>query len=70
MDNKSFGQILRMLRHEKGLTQIALSKMLNVTDRSIRDWENENIEPSYATLGKLIKIFDVTAGQLLGFEEY
>ena len=65
----SFGKILKELRRENSISQQKLGMMLNVTDRSIRDWENENIEPSYETLGKLSKIFNVTVGQLLGFED-
>lgn len=67
---KKFGQILKEMRIEKGITQKQLAKQLSVTDRSIRDWENEGIEPDYETLGQLTQIFDVTAGQLLGLEDY
>jgi transcriptional regulator with XRE-family HTH domain len=67
---RKFGSILKELRTERKLTQVQLAAMLYVTDRSIRDWENENIEPSYEILGRLTKILDVTAGQLLGLEDY
>lgn len=66
---KQFGKILKELRIEKRLTQKQLAEQLNVTDRSIRDWENEGREPSYEILGKLAQIFDVTVGQLIGCEE-
>lgn len=65
-----FGQILKELRIEKQLTQKQLAMLLNVTDTSIRDWENRNIEPNYDTLIKLARIFEITVGQLLGTEEY
>ena len=67
---ENFLKQLKQLRKEKSLTQKQLAKMLNVTDRFIRDWENEKIEPSYAILIKLSVIFDVTVGQLLGVEDY
>jgi len=63
-----FGYILKRVRLEKGLTQKKLAEKLNVTDRSIRDWENEQTEPSYDTLIKLADLFDITLDELLGRE--
>lgn len=61
---------MKEIRTEQGITQKKLAAKLKVTDRSIRDWENEGIEPDYKTLGLLAEIFNVTAGQLLGLEDY
>jgi len=63
-----FGTTLKRVRLEKGFTQKKLAEKLNVTDRSIRDWENEKTEPSYDTLIKLADIFDITLDELLGRE--
>jgi transcriptional regulator with XRE-family HTH domain len=65
-----FGKILKELRLERAITQKQLAALMHVTDRSIRDWENEGIEPCYEILARLAGLFDVTAGQLLGLEEY
>jgi len=65
-----FGKKLKEIRQEKGLTQKQLSAKLNVTETSIRDWENRGNQPSYEILCEIAKIFDVTVGQLLGVEEY
>ena len=65
----NFGKVLKELRIENGMTQKQLASKLNITDVSIRDWENRGREPSYETLCKIAKIFDVTVGQLLGVEE-
>lgn len=65
-----FGQTLKNLRIEKQLTQKQLAVLLNVTDASIRDWENRGIEPNYDILIKFAEILKVTVGQLLGTEEY
>lgn len=65
-----FGSILKDLRNQKKLTQKQLAALLNVTDTSIRDWENRGIEPSIEMIIKLAEIFEVTVGQLLGTEEY
>ena len=61
-----FGIILKQLRLENKLTQKQLAARLNVTDRSIRDWENEQTEPAYDTLIKLAEILDVTLDELVG----
>ena len=65
-----FGKKLKEIRQEKGFTQKQLAAKLNVTDTSIRDWENRGIEPGFEMLCVIAKIFDVTVGQLLGVEEY
>ncbi|MCL2675315.1 MAG: helix-turn-helix domain-containing protein [Firmicutes bacterium] len=65
-----FGKTLKEMRKERELTQMQLAKKLNVTDTSIRDWENRSIRPSFEILCEIAKIFDVTVGQLLGVEEY
>ena len=71
MDNQTkFGKVLKELRVEHGLTQKQLASKVNATQGSIADWENRGIEPPYTTLCKLCEIFDVTAGQLLGIEDY
>lgn len=62
--------MLKNLRKENGMTQLELAQKLNVTDQSIRDWENRGSEPSYEILCEIAKIFDITVGQLLGVEEY
>ena len=64
-----FAKILKDLRIEKGLKQIELGKMLNVTDTAIWGWETGRREPSLSTVCKLANIFDVSVGQLLGVEE-
>ena len=65
-----FGKMLKEIRNEKGITQVKLAEMLNVTDAAIRGWENGGKEPDYKTLCDIAKIFEVTIGQLLGTEEY
>jgi len=65
-----FGIILKHIRNEEGVTQVQLAKYLNVTDRSIRDWENEKTEPNYDTLIKLANYFDVSVDYLIGRKEY
>ena len=64
-----FGTRLRELRLEKNLTQKQLAEVFNVHHTSIRDWEIRGKQPSYETLCKLAKFFEVTADYILGLED-
>jgi transcriptional regulator with XRE-family HTH domain len=69
-EKMEFRKRLKELRIEKGMTQVQLAAKLNVTDATIRGWENRGSEPNYETLYVIAKLFDVTVGQLLGTEDY
>lgn len=60
---------IRLLRIEKGISQIQLADALGVTKQSISNWENDNIQPSIEMLVKLSKFFDVSTDYLLGLDE-
>lgn len=60
---------IRLLRMEKGISQIQLADALCVTKQSISNWENDNIQPSIEMLVKLSKFFDVSTDYLLGLDE-
>lgn len=64
-----FGKRLRELRQEKDLTQKQLAEIFNVDHTTIRDWEIRGKQPSYETLCKLAKFFEVTTDYLLGLED-
>ena len=61
---------LKELREEKGLSQIQLAKEIGVNHRTISQYEIGVREPDIQTIKKLCKFFDVTAGYLLGIEEF
>lgn len=63
-----YGQRLKELRMEKGLTQTELAKVLNTTQKSISKYENEYLDVSTETIIKICKYFDVSADYLLGLE--
>lgn len=63
-----YGQRLKELRMEKGLTQTELAKILNTTQKSISKYENEYLDVSTETIIKICKYFDVSADYLLGLE--
>lgn len=63
-----FGKRLRELRIEKGLTQEALAKEMNVSFNTVSDWENGKHEPDFTMLAKLAVFFEVTTDYILGLE--
>ena len=65
----TFGQQLKELRKNKGLSQDALAAKLFVTRQSVSQWENDKSMPSVDLLVKLSQIFDTTVDRLLGKEE-
>ena len=60
------GEKIKQLRMEKGLTQKELADQLYVTAQAVSRWENNEVEPSVATLTSLSKILGVSVGELVG----
>ena len=48
--NKSFGELLQMLRKEKGWTQQQLADLLSVTNKTVSKWERNEAYPETSTL--------------------
>lgn len=59
MKNETFGNRIKTLRLEKGLTQVQLAEELNVDKFTIAKYETDKIVPSFSVLKKYIKRFDV-----------
>lgn len=61
---------LKELRKEKGLTQKAFSKEINIPLRTLQNWENgeSNIKPEKAEM--LADYFDVNVSYLLGYSDF
>ena len=57
---------IKQLREQKGLTQAALARMLNVTRSSVNAWEMGISVPSTQSLVQLAEIFDISTDYLLG----
>lgn len=64
-----YGQRIRELRLEKGLTQAKLAEALNTTQRNISKYETEALDLSTETVVKICKYFGVTSDYLLGLED-
>lgn len=63
-----FGQKLKDLRKNAGLTQADLARMLNVTKSVVSYYELQERSPSPDVLVKLAGIFRVTSDYLLGID--
>ena len=65
-----FGERLKNLRKEKGLSQPQLAKEIGVSKGMISFWENGINEPTITYLIRLCNYFEVSADFLLGLSEY
>lgn len=68
MNDYKFGNFLCELREAKGMTQLEIANMLDVTPAAVSKWENGESKPKVETLFKLAEIFDVTAEELMSGE--
>ncbi len=64
-----FGQRLKELRREKGLTQKAMAEFVERTERHYQDMEAGKINVPALTLIKLANLFDVSLDYLVGRTE-
>lgn len=69
-DNMTFGEKLKLLRYEKGLTQDDIGYLLNVTKSCISCYEKGTRQPSLDVLIQLASYFRVSVDFLIGIESY
>ena len=65
-----FGDRLRSLRNDKGITGEQLGKVLNVTKVAVSKWESGDRTPNYDILIRIANYFDVTVDYLLGTSDF
>lgn len=68
--NNIFSERLQQLRTDANLSQAALAKALNTTQRRISYLETGKIQPDLSTLFNIAKYFDVSADYLIGLKDY
>lgn len=61
---------LKRVRNEKGLSQKALAKLLNVTQPAVAKWESGTREPSLDDLIRIADILGETIDFLLGRKDF
>jgi len=64
-----FSTRIKELRESEGISQIALSKILNNSRQTISAWEKGLQETDFDTLISIAKHFCVTTDYLLGLED-
>jgi transcriptional regulator with XRE-family HTH domain len=64
-----FGEILKYLMEEKGITQNVLASNIGYTQRAVSKWVNNQSEPTETAIVKCAKYFNVTSDYLLGLED-
>ena len=69
MENNIFGERLKDLRTEKGLSQVKLAKEIDVGKSIISSWEIGQNEPTLSRLISIAKYFGVTIDYLAGLED-
>jgi len=60
---------IKELRIAQEITQKQLAKSVETTEDSIFSWEKGRAEPSAEFIARLAKVFEVSAGYLLGLED-
>lgn len=60
---------IALLRKEKGMSQIALSMELNVSQKMVSAYENGKSEPGIDTLKKLSDIFHTSVDYIIGYTD-
>ena len=66
---ETFGERFQRLRKERGLTQDAISEMVNVSSQAVSKWENDINMPDISILLRLSEILGTTTDYLLEKEE-
>ena len=65
----NFGEKIRQLREEKGMTQQALAEKLYVTRQAVSRWECGARYPDLLTAKKIAQVLEVSVDELLSGEE-
>ena len=65
MNSKSLGTMIAELRKEKGLTQLELANMMNVTDKAVSKWERDISCPDISSIPRLAEILGVSVDDLI-----
>jgi transcriptional regulator with XRE-family HTH domain len=60
---------ITLLRKEKGMSQIALSLQLNLSQKMISSYETGKNEPSLSTLERMADIFDTSIDYIIGYTD-
>lgn len=65
MDCGKTGALIKELRRERGLTQMALAEKMNISDKTVSKWERGMGCPDVTLLASLSEIFGISVESLL-----
>lgn len=65
MDQIKVGRFIAERRKKKGLTQMQLAEMLNITDRAVSKWETGRTMPDSSIMIELCDILEISVNELL-----
>lgn len=60
------GKKLRELRMQRGMTRQELANVIGVTDRSVKNWENDVSNPDLTHASAIADLFGISMDELLG----
>lgn len=69
MEVDTIGKRLKQLREENNLSQLMLSKQIDISQSSIARYELDKTEPKASDIVKFAKYFDVSTDYLLCLED-
>ena len=64
-----YGERIKELRMQLGLSQTDLAKRINVSSKAIKNWEMDSACPSSENMAHLAKVFGVSTDFLLGLTD-
>ena len=64
-----FKDRLREVRTARGLSQMQLAKMLNISQSAVAKWELGKTEPTASAIIKIAKFFDESTDYILGLTD-
>ena len=65
MKKETFGNMVAVLRKEKGMTQLELAEKMGVTDKAVSKWERDLSFPDVSYIPKLAEILGVSVDELM-----
>ena len=65
MKNRTLGMMISSLRKDKGMTQLELANLMNVTDKAVSKWEREISCPDINSIPALAEILGVSVEELM-----
>ncbi len=68
--SKVFGERLKELRVQEGLSQLEMAKLLGTSQASLSKWENDVQEPCIEDIVKICNTLNVSCDYILGRQDW